>query len=49
MLGPGSYEEPLLSWYQMHELSRCRIALYIGYVGGLFWVLLSNYCTDLCN
>lgn len=49
MLELDLYEESLLSWYHMYELSRCRIALHKGCLYELFLVLLSYYCIDLCN
>lgn len=49
MLGLSSYEEPLLSWYHMHELSRCCVVLHRGCAYELFWVLLSNCCNNVCN
>lgn len=48
MLEPGLYEESLLSWYHMHELSHCCSVLHKGRVYELFWVL-SNFCINLSN
>ena len=49
MLALGSYEERWLSWCHMHDLSHCCIALHKGCTNKLCWMLLSNYCIDLCN